>query len=335
MPQKKTFDGADEDVSESRARPAPTSLEARFAQARAQLAPRRQQLIRAVLDNPEETFFLSSRELARRYRVDAATIVRTIQALGYERFADFAADLRRHFMARVTPYTVMKAAAREKRSISDHIRHSLDRDSENLGVLRSMIDTERVTGLARLIHRSRRIVVVGVDLAASLAWFLGYGLTPLGFDAEAPVGSAGNLQHKIDVLTKKDLVIALSFGRCLRETVETVLRAKQRGVATFAITDSDTTPLAAYCDNYLVASIASPSITGSYVAPMALINTILIACAHIQPGRSLALLRKTEQEYQTGARWYREPPRRAKTGTGEVEKNDRSKSHRPRRNKGK
>ena len=73
----------------------------------------------------------------------------------------------------------------------------------------------RVVELATQIHRSRRILVVGVDLAASLAWFLAYGLMPLGLNAEAPVGSAGNLQHKIDGLGDKDLLIAISFGRCL------------------------------------------------------------------------------------------------------------------------
>ena len=154
--------------------------------------------------------------------------------------------------------------------------------------------------LATLIHRSRRIVVVGVDLAASLAWFLAYGLTPLGFATEAPVGSAGYLQHKIDGLTGQDLVIGISFGRCLRETVESVLRARERGVPRFAITDGNSTPVAMYCDGHLIAPISSPSFTGSYVAPMALINAIILACAHLQPKRALALLARTEAEYQIG-----------------------------------
>jgi DNA-binding MurR/RpiR family transcriptional regulator len=295
----------------------PLSLEARFAQYQSKLNERRRRLIRSILDTPEETFFLSSRELARRYKVDAATVVRAIQALGYERFADFAADLRRHFMERMTPYTVMKAAAAEKRSLDDHIRHSVDRDSDNLSQLRSSIDTERVTELAKMIHRSRRIVVIGVDLAASLAWFLAYGLTPLGFDTEAPVGSSGNLQHKIDLLTSKDLLIAISFGRCLRETVESVQRARELGVPTFGITDADSTPIAEHTDSYLLTPISSPSITGSYVAPMAMMNTILVACAHIKPSRSLALLRKTEQEYTSGPRWYRESQSRKSFGDDE------------------
>jgi DNA-binding MurR/RpiR family transcriptional regulator len=124
------------------------------------------------------------------------------------------------------------------------------------------------------------------------------------------VGSTGNLQHKIDLMTEKDLMVAISFGRCLRETVEAVERAHGRGVPTFGITDSDTTPIALHCDDYVVASTSSPSFTGSYVAPMALLNTIIVACAHLRPKRALAMLSRTEQEYRTGNRWYHDPQRK-------------------------
>jgi DNA-binding MurR/RpiR family transcriptional regulator len=170
--------------------------------------------------------------------------------------------------------------------------------------------------LAKRIHGANKILVVGVDLAASLAWFLAYGLTPLGFDAESPVGSTGNLQHRIDLLTEKDLLVAISFGRCLRETVEAVERAHGRRVPTFGITDSNTTPIALHCDDYLLAPTSSPSFTGSYVAPMALMNTIIVACAHLRPKRALAMLSRTEQEYRTGTRWYQEPLRRSRSNDG-------------------
>lgn len=299
-----------------------TSLEVRFA--KSPLSGTRRRLIREILDNHEETFFLSSREMAKRYNVDAATIVRTVQALGYERFADFAADLRQHFVNHITPYTVLKAATQEKRSITDQVQHCLERDVESLSVLRSSLEADRAVELAKRIHGAGRILVVGVDLAASLAWFLAYGLIPLGFDAEAPVGSTGNLQHKIDLLTAKDLLVAISFGRCLRETVEAVERAHGRGVPTFGITDSDTTPIALHCDDYLLASSSSPSFTGSYVAPMALINTIIVACAHLRPKRALAMLSRTEQEYRTGTRWYQEPLRRSRPGTDGHRKTSRN-----------
>jgi DNA-binding MurR/RpiR family transcriptional regulator len=92
-----------------------TSLEARLAKAGERLNERRRRLLSAILENSDDTFFLSSRELARRDDVDAATIVRTIQALGYQRFAEFAADLRSHFVTGITPYTILKAASQEKR----------------------------------------------------------------------------------------------------------------------------------------------------------------------------------------------------------------------------
>src|SRR4026209_557393 len=138
-----------------------TSLEVRFA--KSPLSGSRRRLIREILDNHEQTFFLSSREMAKCYNVDAATIVRTVQALGYERFADFAADPRQHFVKHITPYTVLKAATQEKRSVTDQVQHCLERDVESLSVLRSSLEGSRAVDLAKRIHGARRILVVGVD----------------------------------------------------------------------------------------------------------------------------------------------------------------------------
>ena len=286
---------------------APSALEIRFSQARSQLNPRRQRLVRAILDSADETCFLSSREMAKRFHIDATTILRTTQVLGYASFADFAADLRQHFVSRINPYTVLKAATREKRSIADHIDHSLDKAIDNLNVLKSELDRQSVINLARLIKRSRRVVVVGLDFATSLSYYLAYGLMALGFDAEASIGTSGSLQYKVELLTAKDVLIAISFGQCLRDTVDSVLRARKQGVPTFGITDSATSPIARYCDAHLITPVVSPSFLNSYVAPMAAISSIHVACAHIDPRRSLNRLRPTDREYAAGHRWYREP----------------------------
>jgi DNA-binding MurR/RpiR family transcriptional regulator len=285
----------------------PAELEARIRDARPPLNERRQRLIRSILDRSDETVFLSSREMARQYQVDAATIVRTVQALGYRRFSEFSADLRRHFVTRITPYAVMRAAVRGKRGVGDQLRESVQRDQENLQELRAGFDERRVTDFARRIHRARRLLVVGIDLAASLAWFLAYGLLPLGFDAEAPLGTSGHLLHKVGLLGRRDLLVAISFGPCLRETVDAVLRCRRRGVPTFGLTDGDATPLARHCDGYLVAPTSSPLFTRSYAAPMSLINAVLTACAHLMPRRALENLRRTEEDYRSGARRYQDP----------------------------
>src|SRR6185369_2431867 len=130
-------------------------VEDRFARARLRLNPRRQRLLRAILDAADETCFLSSRELAKRYHVDATTILRTTQVLGYKSYADFSTDLRQHFVSRITPYAALKAATREKRSVTDHVDHALDKALENLKVLESDLDRQRLIELARVIKRSR------------------------------------------------------------------------------------------------------------------------------------------------------------------------------------
>lgn len=282
-----------------------TSLESRFAQAQSSLNSSRSKLIQSILDHAEDNYFLSSRALAKRYEVDKATIVRSIQALGYERYAEFAADLRAHFVSRITPYTLMKTAAREKRSIADHVEHSLEMDAHNLQALRSQLSAAEVIKLAKRIHSARRVLVVGVDFAHSLSYLLAYGLVSLGYNAESPTGSAGNLQQKVRLLGRKDLLIAISFGRCLRATVDAVLRARENGVPSFGITDTDKTPIARFCDSFWIASIANPSFHGSYVAPIAAMDALFVACAHIQPQRSLAVLRRKDEDSQS--RWYSPP----------------------------
>jgi DNA-binding MurR/RpiR family transcriptional regulator len=257
-----------------------------------------------MLENPEDAYFLSSREMAKRYQVDAATIVRTIQALGYDKFAEFVADLRSHFVTRITPYTILKAASKEKRTVPNRIHHSLELDMRNLQALQSTIDATQINALSRRVKDSQRILIVGIDLAAALSWYLSYGLMTLGFAAEAPVGGTGNVQRRVRTLTRKDLLIAISFGQCLRDTVEAAQRAKEQGVPTFGITDSETTPIAQVCDQSFIASITSSSFGGSYVAPMALMGAILVACAQMQTSRSLQLLRRSEEEDRTDHRWF-------------------------------
>ena len=279
-----------------------TALEIRFAAAESNLSASRRRLLREILDHPEETYFLSSRALAKRYDLDPTTIVRTIQALGYKRYGEFAADLRSHFVTRLTPYAVMKSAVREKRSLADHIVHTLEMDLQNLNTLRSQLDVRQVVEIGKRIDRAHRIVVVGIDFAAPLANLLAYGLVSIGYDAEAPVGSAGNLHQKILLLGRKDLLIAISFGRCLQDTVDAVVYARGNGVPTFGITNSEKSPIARFCDSSLLTSIASSSFHGSYVAVVSAINALLVACSQLHPQRSLMVLRRKEEEFRS--RWY-------------------------------
>jgi DNA-binding MurR/RpiR family transcriptional regulator len=294
-------------ISSSRNQTAGRTLSTRFLESHADLSTSRQRLLSRILDESNETFFLSSREMGRRYDVNSATIIRTIQALGYEKFADFAHDLREHFVTKITPYSAMKAAEQTNQSVADRVRQSVEKDLENLNAFKAGLDADDVVAIANRMNLARRIIIIGIDFAASLANSLAYGLVRLGFDADAPTGSSGVIHNRMKIMTPNDLLIAISFGRGLRETIEAVKSARKRNVPSIGITNGDATPIAKYCDTFVIATIARTSFIDSYVAPVAAINAILVACAHSQSERSLEHLRQFEEEYVSSTRWYQEP----------------------------
>jgi len=281
-----------------------TPLEQRMQRSGAKLSPRRRKLVQSVMDNAEDTYYLSSRRLARLYGVDAATIVRTIQVLGYHDYSTFLADLRSHFVTRITQYRVMQATARKHRSIEDHARYSLQLDRANLEAFKEDVPVERIAALARRLHKAELVLVVGVDFAYSLAWMMSYGLSWLGLHVEAPMGSCGNLHHRARSLGPKDILVAISFGRCLRTSVEAARIAREQGAWTFGITDASNSPIASVCHDHWALTVSNPIHKASYVAPVAALNALQAACANLEPKRSLKRLQQIERDEESSGRWF-------------------------------
>ena len=281
-----------------------TPLEQRMQLAEGKLSSRRKKLLLSILENAEDTYYLSSRKMALRFGVDAATIIRTIQALGYDEFSKFLTDLRAHFVTRITQYRVMRSTVRKYAAADEHVLQSLEMDRANLEALRESVPPQRVVELARRLNKARSIVAVGVDNAYALAWQMAYGLSWLGLRAEAPIGSAGNLHHRARALGRGDILVAISFGRCLRATVAAAGTARKQGAWTFGITDSDNSPIARACHDYWAVSVTNPIHNGSYVAPAAALNAVEVACAHLRSKQALKWLREIEREEEAAGRWF-------------------------------
>jgi len=99
-------------------------------------------------------------------------------------------------------------------------------------------------------------------------------------------------------------VFAISFRRGLRQTVEGLQQAKERGAYCVGITDTFLSPVARSADESILASVETPSFGASYVAPIALLNVILVACANYRRARTLKLLQEVDKEQRLGFRWY-------------------------------
>jgi RpiR family carbohydrate utilization transcriptional regulator len=267
------------------------------------LSRKRRETIRPVLENPQDFVLLSARALGKRLGIDAATVVRIAQRIGFATYRDFQRYLHGISIARATSLDAMMASLPPNGGIIRLIRDSLDRDSANLNSLRHSIDLESLAALAARFYKSSRILIFAGDLAASLATYLEHQLTILSL----PVVSAtswGRIMHLSRSASRKDLVIAISFRKGLRQTVEGLQQAHGRGAYCVGLTDTYVSPIAQSCDQVFLASIEAPPFGASYIAPMAVLNAMLVACANHRRPRTLSLLRAADREERHGSRWY-------------------------------
>lgn len=269
------------------------------------LSPRRQEVMRAVLENPRDYVLLSTRKLAQKLGSDPMTTLRIIRDMGFGNYPEFQRYLHELSIVHSTPLESMKADDARDANMPSYIRRALAHDFKNLQALRHSLDFRRVESVARRLHRAQRILLLGGDLATNLAGFLHYNLALLGLPALAPV-TPGEVAHTVRSIGRRDVVIAISFRRGLRQTVEGMRQAGSNGAYCVGITDSFVSPVARYADEFFLASVESPSYGVSYVAPMALLHMVLVACANYRRARALRFLKKADKEQRDGFRWYQE-----------------------------
>jgi DNA-binding MurR/RpiR family transcriptional regulator len=174
-----------------------------------------------------------------------------------------------------------------------------------LSALRHTLDMNHITAVAERLRKARHIFILGGDLAACLVGYLEYHLSILGLVAFSST-TTGRTIHMSRTLNSKDVVVAISFRRGLRSTVEGMQRAKDNGAHTVGLTDTYISPIARYADEFFLASVETPGFGASYAAPIALLNVLLLACANVQRDRTLEMLRKADEEQRSGYRWYSE-----------------------------
>jgi DNA-binding MurR/RpiR family transcriptional regulator len=266
-----------------------------------QLSAKRQEVIRPILEHPREYVLLSVRAIAKRLRTDPATVVRIVRGLGFSSYREFQHHLHELSLAFATSLDTMQVG--RDSNMPAYVRDALGQDLKNLQGLKNSLDAQRLAALAKRFYEARRIIVVAGDLAAMLAAYLEYQVSLLGLPIFSAT-SAGRITHLTRAVTKQDLVLAITFRRGLRQTVEGVQQARAHGAYCVGIADTYLSPLAQECDELFLASTESTSFGASYVAPISLLNAILAACAQYRRPHTLGLLKEIAEEQRKGFRWY-------------------------------
>ena len=267
-----------------------------------QLTVKRQEIIRPILEHPREYVLLSVRALAKKLGTDPATIVRIVRGLGFESYREFQHYLHELSLAFATSLDTMQAGA-GREGMPEYVRESLEQDIKNLQGLKNSLDARRLVPLAKRFYAARRIVILAGDLAGYLAYYLEYQLSLLGLPVFTAT-SGGRIMHLVRSINKQDVVIAISFRRGLRQTVEGAQQARAKGAHCVGIADTFLSPLARESDEVFLASVESTSYGASYTAPIALLNTILAASGHYRRAQTLVMAREIAEEQRKGARWY-------------------------------
>jgi DNA-binding MurR/RpiR family transcriptional regulator len=269
------------------------------------LTAKRQEILRPVLEQPRGFVLLSVRDMAKRLNTDPATIVRIVRVLGFANFREFQKHLHDLSIAFATSADTMRTTGSSRDGRHSYVSDSIERDLKNLQALKNTVDAPRLANLAKRIYEARRILILAGDLASFLADYLEYHLSLLGL----PVFSAttsGRIVHLTRSLTKEDLVIAISFRRGLKQTVEGARQAKDRGAHVVAITDTFLSPLARAGDEAFLAGIETTSFGASYAAPVVLLNALLAACGQARSAETLQIVREISEEQRHGYRWFHE-----------------------------
>jgi DNA-binding MurR/RpiR family transcriptional regulator len=279
-----------------------TQQAAHLAERIDQLSIKRQEIIRPILEHPREYVLLSVRAMAKRLKTDPATVVRIVRGLGFASYREFQRHLHELSLAYATSLDTMRSGGHDT-SMPSHVRESLEQDAKNLQGLKNSLDAPRLVALAKRFYEARRIVLLAGDLAVCLAQYLEYQVSLLGLPIFAAT-SGGRISHLVRSVNNKDLVIAISFRRGLRQTVEGAQQARASGAYCIGISDTYVSPLARTCDEIFLASIESTSFGASYTAPIALANALLAAIGQYRHARTLALVKEIAEEQRKGFRWY-------------------------------
>ncbi len=273
-----------------------------FAERLDRLTKKRRELIRPVQEHPRDYVLLPIRGVAAKLGTDPATLLRIVRGLGFDGYRNFKGYLHELSIASATSLETMRAGRNAPSSILAQGQRAMEQDIRNLHALQNTLDLNRVVALAKRIHRARKTVILGGDLAIALVHFLDYRLTLLGF----PVITATTPGHSANTTrncAKGDLVIAFSFRRGLRQTVESLQQAHANGAYCVGITDTFVSPIARFSDECFLTVVES-FIGNSYSAPMSFINVLLTICAHRYRTRTVQILKKADYEQRHGFRWY-------------------------------
>ena len=223
-------------------------LAGRAGNAARPLSPAALKVVRYLEVNPGRAVTASAADLARELALSDATVIRSVQALGFEGMN----ELRRALVAALegtSPAVRMRQTLREAGEDPGHaIDHALDAHQEALIGLRSASVRELLVAAVTLLNAAERIAVFGIGPSAMMAQYTAMLLARVGRRTLCLDATGITLADQLLDLRFGDAVLLLAYGRAYREVTATIGRARQKRLPVVLVTDSLEPRLARHAD---------------------------------------------------------------------------------------
>ncbi|MBR2934327.1 MAG: MurR/RpiR family transcriptional regulator [Oscillospiraceae bacterium] len=250
-----------------------------------------------ILDSYDKAAFMTASKLGQTVNVSESTVVRFAAELGYDGYPSMQKSLQKMIRSRLTSVQRIEMAHDQ---IGDDVVSSVLRS--DVSMIRSTLeelDRGLFNGAVEAILNAKKIYIIGARSSMSISHFLAFYFNVI-FDnvREISENSASEVFEQILRVGKGDVVIGVSFPRYSSRTVKAMDYARDRGATVIAITDSEASPIASKAHITLTAKSDMASFVDSLVAPLSLVNALIVAVSQKRDQDVAQTFRQLEQIWE-------------------------------------
>lgn len=229
-----------------------------------------------VINDYDKAAFMTALALGETVGVSESTVVRFAHSLGYDGYKDLQKQLQELVKNKLT--TVQRLSMVSKYSNKEGIlKKVMEKDMENIHKTINETGHEAFEKSIDLILNAKKVYILGLRSSSFIAGYLGFYLSFILRDVKVVTSSANDLFEQLFRVESEDVIIGISYPRYSKRTLEALDYCKEKGSKIISITDSLISPAAKYSDITLVAPSEMLSFVDSLVAPMSLINALILA----------------------------------------------------------
>lgn len=235
------------------------------------------QIARFILEHYDKAAFMIASRLGVTVGVSESTVVRFATELGYDGYPHLQRALQEMIRNKLTSVQRMEVAG-DRMGGRDVLQTVLHADTDMIRVTLDEIDRDAFQGAVDALMGAKRIYILGVRSSSALASFLGFYFNLL-FENVTLVhtNSVSEIFEQVLRVGPGDVLFGISFPRYSKRTLSAMKYARDRGARVIALTDSQLSPLARVADHVLLARSDMASFVDSLVAPLSVINALIVA----------------------------------------------------------